>query len=541
MASVWQDEGFENINVDSCTETNWLVNPEYASPDPVLNLRPGGRSQGPIQKTNSIPQDSCYSTKAIDTPNLQDLSIASDIAESIFVTPVADTLVCNTDQEKPKLSELINPINEGKSSISKSNLPDENKNSLEHSIIVKDMETYSAFNDTTEMTKDYDNVKDNKKSIVNQSCNVIHKTSAKQKSATGKSLVDWFDYEPTGEDSVRLVEKRLETRKKLEHTSREFIENDVALKYAPSKDAGRKKSKKEKEREKKMVKAAALSTEKPKSVGEKVTDKGEHEIEHHVVCESQTDMNNETVARGNQVDRYTENKVDETIDWWGIGETPDPRYLPGGIEETLGSNIYIDNGPDVIIEEESELFNDLETVAILGNIEVASELVGTRDLVGNVEESNVKVGDCTSNSSEEQEIGENKLLIRQTGDEFDLDDDDEWDSASSEDLNVNSWLGLQQDNPDYLKEFPNNDLKTVVHSKSDIPTLVTEGMLEAGESDAKYEKNFPKTNFGDFVKLKDEPEERPQTTRWVPGKRKCHNCHSEDHTTESCKDFVIIQ
>ncbi|XP_053406712.1 uncharacterized protein LOC123547663 [Mercenaria mercenaria] len=549
MESEWQDEGFRNMDLDVLSQMNWQVNTDYASPDPELSLRPLGRG-GPVQ-TLSTPKDSFCSTESndtLDTSNVSDLSKFSTKTDSVYVTP-SESCVADTDRDRPQLNVQINGINEVSPTPKKSS--DSRRQNLMSSLEADFEQSSNESFSAALRTKDFEVGKD----IQNQNVNMNNdkcKTIAEQKSAIGKSLVDWFDYEPPAVENARngakLEEKRLETRKKLDSTSMEIIENDVALKYAPTKDLGKKKSKKDKDRERKGEKVNTSVDDRKQESNRSIEPSAfESDVQQAIIESLQNYGNKGTVKTARDIDNSTENRVDENIDWWAVGEAADTRYFDSGAEESIGDNIYIDNGPDVIIEDEFEQdVNNIENVNIKVDNGMNSEPSGAiynekhQNIVG---EKFDKMDKCLSDSSED-EIGRNNIMVQERCDNFafDLDDDDDdenWDSASSDDLNVNDWVGLQHDNPGYEKDFPETDLKTVLPQTKDVFTEPT----EKASSDKNYEYNFPKSNLADFVKVKEESEveERPRATRWVPGRRKCMNCYSEDHTTESCQQFVILQ
>lgn len=543
MESEWQDEGFTNLDPDKL-EMNWQMHPDYASPDSSLSLRPKGRGQG-ILHSVSTPRDSFGSNRASSTPNtlnLQDLSRLSDVNESVYVTP-NESLVSNSGKDETQIHDNINGIHEMSSSKLKG--AESTEKNLGQSYRMGHVKGDTGHSGVSIWEKsDLEPEGELKNENFNQSCS-SGQTVSEQKSAMGKSLVDWFDYEPSAIEcnkiGAKLEEKRLETRKKLDSTSMEIIENDVTLKYAPTKDLSKKKSKKDKDKKGAKSTSNVFGDHRiPES--NKVVDNGafEHDLQQAII-ESLQNNDKGIASKAEKVTKSAEKNVDKDIDWWGVGEAADSRYFDDTVDEPKEDNLYIDNGPDVIIEDEFEQSGDnLEHDQNQSNKKANSKSLAVKNGENQLK-SESDLEENVINSFEDTEIKRHDIFVRKGPDEFafDVDDDDEnWDSESSEDLNVNAWVGLQEDNSGYKEDFLETGLETVSPPRA----VAAEKQAECS-ADLSYEKNFPKTNLGDFipVSVKADTEVRPPTARWVPGRRKCLNCHSEYHTTGSCKDPLILQ
>jgi hypothetical protein len=511
--------------MDALEHMNWQVNTDYASPDPTLSLRPLGRG-GPLLSQSS-PKDSFYSTKSSDTldsPSAHDLSKGSNISDSVYVTPGETRASCSSSK-----SDKNDVMNGAKEKGIAAHSPKENMRKNLINSLKADFEDFEEDDVAMENTKDSELSRDFQGGNLNMNNNNASKTVTEQKSAIGKSIVDWFDYEPPAVEKVRngvkLEEKRLETKKKLDSTSMEIIEHE----YAPTKDLTKKKSKKNKE---KKHEKTNLLVDNKKEEKDKVIDSGAFENSlQQAIIESLQDTGNVTVKTADCV----EVDADENIDWWAIGEGGDTKYCEDDMPMSRGDNIFIDNGPDVIIEDEFEQEDNAEINKVA---EEKVEPQGTTDT-----EKNLHVVSKIDKSLSDSDVGDIDMVVQQKIDNFafelDDDDDEKWDSESSDDPNVNDWVGLQHDNPGYQEDFPEIDPRTVLPSRNESLVPSADTMC----SDRKFESSFPKTNLAEFVNVNEECdiEERPRATRWVPGRRKCMNCYSEDHTTESCQQFVIMQ
>lgn len=530
MESEWQDEGFTNLDPDKL-DMNWQIHPDYASPDSSLSLRPKGRGQGTLYSVTT-PHDSFGSNRARGTPNIQNLQDLSDLNESVYVTP-NESLVSNSGKDETQLHDNVNGLHELSSSKLKG-VESANK------ILGQSFRSESVKGDSGASTwekSDLEAEGDLKNENVNQSCS-SGQTVSEQKSAMGKSLVDWFDYEPSATEcnkiGAKLEEKRLETRKKLDSTSMEIIENDVTLKYAPTKDLSKKKSRKDKD--KKGAKSASnVFGDHRIPESNKVVDNGAFEHDLQQAIKESLQINGKGIAsKAEKVTKSAEKNVDKDIDWWGVGEAVDSRYFTDTVYKPMEDNLYLDNGPDVIIEDEFEQSgDDLEHDQNQSNKKANSEFLAVKNGENQLN-SDCDFEENVKNLLDDNEKKGHDIFVRKGPDEyaFEIDDDDEnWNSESSEDLNVNDWVGLQQDNSGNKEGFPS------------LPGTGTAEKQEECSADISYEKNFPKTNLGDLIPASDkaDTEVRPATSRWVPGRRKCLNCHSEDHTTGSCKERLILQ
>ncbi|KAL4231163.1 Tudor domain-containing protein 6-like [Mactra antiquata] len=370
-------------------------------------------------------------------------------------------------------------------------------------------------------------------------------TVTEKKSMSGKSIVDWFDYEPTSQaasnSGVKLEEKRLENKKKLDITSMGIIENDVGVKYAPLKtDKGKKKSKKEK-------KVSKSDLEIKPSANDTIDN--EDECDNTAQSNSRSHKNSEskeTLVAVNEDsgkkysdhfkgDEYkgadykgVDTKENTNIDWWGVGETHDYRYIPAG-DETYRNNIYIDNGPDVIIEDEfDQSIDNLNDNAGIDNDEkVTSDKMKVTEAKDDIDRNIDPDTDLAALSDEDIEenemVGKKKRRVGAAADdEFgfqlehdDEDDDDDWGGESDDDLNINEFVGLNNPQIDkkYDSDFPDISLATI--------------------SAGCQNENISPVNMNQYERVDTQPKQSP--TRWVPGKRKCHNCTSEDHITSDCK------
>ena len=540
MESEWQDEGFRNLDTDSLPHTSWNINTDYASPDPALNLRPLGRGK-PLVKQSS-PKDSFYSTKSNDTLDSENAHDLSSLSDSVYMTP-GENHAIGSCTDKSETDDLKNGVHEEYST--KSTADNTRKNLMNS--LQADYEAEDSDDATVEKIKDIEHWRDCQERDKNTNNNT-DKGVTEQKSAIRKSIVDWFDYEPPAvekvKNGVKLEEKRLETKKKLDSTSMEIIENDVALKYAPTKDLSKKKTKKVKEKKHGKINILEDSI---KQETDKALDSSAFENDlQQAIIESLQDSGNASVTPADSSKKSSDGTGDENIDWWAIGEGDDTRYCEGDKRKSVLDNIYIDNGPDVIIEDEIEQdvdeANNVINAGSDGNLE--SQEIKDCERHFNVMSEADK---CLSESSGREidnvdVIGKHKhdnFAFEVDDEEDDELDDEKWESESSDDINVNDWVGLQQDLPNYQHDFPVTDLRTVVPARNE--DFVSSA--DTSFSDKRYDSNFPNINLAEFVNVSEDCDidERPRATRWVPGRRKCMNCYSEDHTTESCHNFVIMQ
>lgn len=349
------------------------------------------------------------------------------------------------------------------------------------------------------------------------------KTVSETLSASGKGLVDWFDYEPAvKEASSKLEEKKLKTKKRLDSASMTLIESEIETSKVDLKGKGKK------EREKKKTKTDdTLKSEQEKgslkgSINKvdtisapNLTVKGKEDDKSNYLKKYRKSYNaaassdvvnpaedcsfsssdklevKETSDQAEEViedwDKGFSNVVEmntaienENIDWWGAGGGEEPASVTDSQDLRGPSDIFIDYGPDVIIEDEFEE-DIVETSVVEGKS--LDNCVEDTDRVNNPESSPVIYKSEEDDSKPYQQ------------DMLTIDVDNNWESEDDDDFELNGMPGCDT-------EFPGHS-NTVVYTEEVPDRPVSQG-------------------------------------RWVPGERRCYNCHDVGHTTDRCPKGVFI-
>lgn len=599
---ILENDVYGNIDPETLTMNQWYAKARHTpSPDSAADLRFMGRGQAFLShKSSYTPQDSFYTARMEAVDAGEEMSVSqnvSDVTESFYETP-RESFLSESEKGTPRLNDLFQQEKENiksteASGIKLSDLFNKEQaaaNKLEkvapkvsepfkntqtvgssQSMGVHNVALSSMKINENQIEKEFSSLKTpelNQSRLDGSSSNVddnrtVTVTVEEKRGPSGKSIVDWFDYEPSESDLVRtgakLEEKRIETRKKLDSTSMEIL--DEALK---SEHGAKKKAKKEKEKEKKAAKSnSSFESDKTKVEPNKDSDVRVTQLsslEKSIDLESQPKNNQ---GSENNESNQTEGKdilnmADRDVDWWGTEEAAETGDFIPADHEKFEDNIYIDNGPDVIIEDEFEQ-TDVETgprndlSEKLTTVVVGKENVSETSPVSNKKFLDLykPEEDFDDPVSSGQRIEENDMMRKHTRDDFSFDVDEngdygEWESDSSSDLNVNDWVGLHggtavltavATTTNYDVDFPSTDLRTVLPGAESLNENVTDNTAE----DSNYHRNSPQSNLAEFIR---QPEEQVVTERrrWVPGQRVCFNCGSADHTTENCKDgFVIFQ
>lgn len=373
------------------------------------------------------------------------------------------------------------------------------------------------------------------------------KTVSESVSASGRSIVDWFDYEPSPvETNTTLEEKKLKTKKRLDSASMNLIKNEIETSKADLRGKGKKEKEKKKVKVEETLKAEPeKSNTKDSSVksdgGVPNTSQGSvKEVVKKVEVKGNNDAPNnktETSEKGDIVnlessevvedeledwekgvinDVIVDRTEDRNIDWWGAGGGEELATVSSAHDLMGCSDIYVDVGPDVIIEGEFEqemveaAIKDFQNADVESDINTGSNI----DSSFRTQESLVKNKDTLDN---ETKIVNNEINYKDDEFAFELDPDPNWESDEDDfDLNGNQ-------DTSYDRDFPENDMRAPIR-----PEPV-------------YDEDFPESDLRTVVQPQPEAvPESPNRGRWVPGARKCFTCKEVGHNTENCpKGFYL--
>lgn len=371
-------------------------------------------------------------------------------------------------------------------------------------------------------------------------------TQSERISGAGKSIVDWFDYEPPAVDTnVSLEDKKLKTKKKLNSASMNIIESEIESKYCMSKMDLKGKTKKDKKKGK-ADDAGKADQDKYNNNNKSVSGKaecidiqvmrgqnevsensgtdfeggnlkrqemnsynfaeidngkvfGESSIDDHAV-ETTNDMEEQIEDWEKEFNNHEqvmkrEKKVEENIDWWGVGKMEDASS--GATDLTGRGEIHLDCGPDVIIEGEFE--QDFDDLGLSDGRKNNKDSDDTHD-----DQSSRTIVDSGVYKQDIYEEGggdnEEKAVQEFKGDIFAFDIDNNWESDDDDD---DFELNGKQDT-EYDKEVADSDLRTSMHAD----------VVSAGSGHS----------------------------RWAAGESKCSSCHEMGHSIENCPNrFLVLQ
>ena len=347
-------------------------------------------------------------------------------------------------------------------------------------------------------------------------------TVSETKSATGRSIVDWFDYEPESDYSVS-VKKSEKSKTDVTHTS-PGIAVDKTESHVPeiSKKEGEDVEQKYPEMGQKNIKSAKSKNKNRKNKKSSPT-KDSSASSPDKESDSRTSLV-ESVSSLHIADyRSTEDNLEKAeVDWWEKDE-----------QSGLMDNIYIDTGPDVIIEDEiEEVGFQLQKINTGPSGDVAA-MVNNNDKASNAEiyvTSTISADVKESGASYDNPPGKD-ISVEQLMDEGIQKMDDEYAFETDSDEEFDNYYGALN----YEDDFPISDRR----DKAPVPSASASDLV----CDDPYDRDFPRSNLREYLPPPREVEQPAEPrTRWVPQKRICLNCHADDHITANCpQGFLLLQ